>query len=62
MIDFTQKGGQVDFVQPEEKEEDENGDDDINYRGEIQKLKGNIAEIRAIENKTKLLINNDKLA
>ena len=39
-----------------------NGDDDINYRGEIQKLKGNIAEIRAIENKTKLLINNDKLA
>ena len=62
LIDFTQKGGQVDFVQPEEKEEDENGDDDINYRGEIQKLKGNIAEIRAIENKTKLLINNDKLA
>lgn len=60
LIDFTQKGGQVDFVQPEESEEDENGDDDINYREEIQKLKGNIAEIRAIESKTKLLSNNDK--
>ncbi len=60
LIDFTQKGGQVDFVQPEEKVEDENGEDDINYREEIQKLKENIAEIRAIESKTKLLGNNDK--
>jgi hypothetical protein len=60
LIDFTQKGGQVDFVQPEETEVDENGDDDINYREEIQKLKENIAEIRAIESKTKLLGNNDK--
>jgi hypothetical protein len=59
LIDFTQKGGQVDFVQPEEKVEKENGDD-INYREEIQKLKENIAEIRAIESKTKLLGNNDK--
>lgn len=60
LIDFTQKGGQVDFVQPEETEVDENGDDDINYREEIQKLKKNIAEIRAIESKTKLLGNKDK--
>lgn len=60
LIDFTQKGGQVDFVQPEETEVNEIGDDDINYREEIQKLKENIAEIRAIETKTKLLGNNDK--
>lgn len=54
LIGFTQNGGVVDFVQPNEpEEEDENNE----IREEIQKLKTNISEIRLLENKIKLLEN-----
>lgn len=51
LIDFTQNGGLVDFVQPNEKNETENN------RDEIKKLKENISEIRKLESKIKLLEN-----
>jgi hypothetical protein len=60
LIGFTQDGGVVDFVQPNEPEEEENNDA---IREEIQKLKTNISEIRLLENQIKLLenkINEDK--
>lgn len=53
LINFTQGGGIVDFVQPNEPEEDDT--DEI--RDEIQQLKNNISEIRLLENKIKLLEN-----
>ena len=53
LINFTQSGGVVDFVQPNEPEEDDT--DEI--RDEIQQLKNNISEIRLLENKIKLLEN-----
>jgi len=54
LIGFTQNGGVVDFVQPNESEEE---DENNEIREEIKKLKTNISEIRLIENKIKLLEN-----
>jgi hypothetical protein len=54
LIDFTQNGGIVDFVQPSEPEEKE---DNAEIREEIQRLKTNISEIRLLENQIKLLEN-----
>lgn len=48
LIDFTQKGGAVDFIEPEIE-----GDKSI--REEILQLRGNIEEIRELEGKIKLL-------
>lgn len=56
LIDFTQKGGAVDFVQPEdemEPEEEQNGENGM--REEMMKLKTDVQEIRKLENKIKLL-------
>lgn len=51
LIDFTQKGGAVDFVQPDgEEDEGEN-----NVREEILQLKENVQDIRKLENKIKML-------
>ncbi len=55
LIDFTQKGGAVDFVEPEL---DEEGDE--NLRKEFLELRENIEEIRAIESKIKLLEMTNK--
>lgn len=52
LIDFTQKGGAVDFVQPD-GEEDNEGEDWS--REEILELKQNVQEIRSLENKIKML-------
>ena len=52
LIDFTQNGGEVDFVQPQKTEEDEN-----ELREEVKKLKENVSEIRLLENKIKLIEN-----
>jgi hypothetical protein len=52
LIDFIEKGGIVDFVQREDKEEN-----NANVRKETQKLKKNISEIRALENKMKVIEN-----
>ncbi|WP_272023672.1 hypothetical protein [Olleya namhaensis] len=54
LIAFTQNGGIVDFVQPNEPEEE---DDNAEIRQEIQRLKTNIGEIRLLENQIKLLEN-----
>lgn len=54
LIGFTQDGGVVDFVQPNEPEEEEDNDA---IRVEIQRLKTNISEIRLLENQIKLLEN-----
>lgn len=53
LIDFTQNGGVVDFVQPTEHEEEDNAE----IRRDIKKLKTNISEIRLLENQIKLLEN-----
>ena len=53
LIDFTQKGGVVDFIQPDEEQEDDEQSKDI--RAEISKLSDNVQEIRRIENSIKLL-------
>lgn len=53
LIDFTQSGGVVDFVQPIEPKEEEKTE----IREEIQRLKTNISEIRLLENQIKLLEN-----
>ena len=50
LIDFTEKGGVVDFVQHEKGNED-----NTQVRTETQKLKKNISEIRALENKMKVI-------
>jgi hypothetical protein len=58
LIGFTENGGLVDFVQPEESEEEEDY-----LRDEIKKLNGNIGEIRLLERKVKLLehkLNGEK--
>lgn len=51
LIDFTQKGGAVDFVQPDGSENDE----EENVREEMQQLKTNVQDIRKLENKIKML-------
>ncbi len=51
LIEFTENGGQVDFVQNDKIIDD-------NLRQENQLLKGNIEEIRKIENKMKFIENN----
>lgn len=53
LLDFTQKGGAVDFVEPEIDEEEESESESI--RDEVLKLRDNIEEIRFLENKIKLL-------
>lgn len=56
LINFTQKGGAVDFVQPEDNADsnEEEGNED-GTRNEMFKLKENVQEIRQLENKIKLL-------
>jgi len=56
LIDFTQKGGAVDFIQPEDTavDDSENKDND-NLRNEITKLRENVQEIRSLELKIKLI-------
>jgi len=51
LVDFTQKGGAVDFVQPDGEE---NAEED-NVREEILQLKENVQDIRQLENKIKML-------
>lgn len=59
LIDFTEKGGAVDFIEPEEdevEESEETSENDGNpIRKEINKLRENVQEIRELENKIKLL-------
>lgn len=55
LIEFTQNGGQVDFVQPESDKSIEPDETKTLSRKEISKLKENIAEIRKLESKIKLL-------
>jgi hypothetical protein len=50
LIDFTQSGGVVDFVQPKESASTDKG-----IRDENNKLVSNIKEIRKLESKTKVL-------
>ncbi|MDR0803209.1 hypothetical protein [Fluviicola sp.] len=50
LIDFTQNGGMVDFVQPKESDTTEKGIRDANT-----KLVSNVREIRKLETKTKVL-------
>jgi hypothetical protein len=52
LIDFTEKGGIIDFVQRENKEEANSS-----IRTETNKLNKNISEIRALESKMKALDN-----
>jgi len=54
LVNFTENGGLVDFVQPDEVDEE---NPDKNLRDEVKKLNNNINEIRLLENKTKLLGN-----
>jgi hypothetical protein len=51
LIDFTQKGGAVDFIQPN----GEDDDDEENVREETLQLKENVQDIRKLENKIKML-------
>ena len=51
LIDFTQKGGAVDFVQPDGTD---NGQQD-DVRAEIIQLNENVQDIRRLENKIKML-------
>ncbi len=53
LIDFTQNGGAIDFVQPDGVEEEEQKEN--NVREEILKLRDNVREIRSLENKIKML-------
>ncbi len=53
LIDFTQNGGAVDFVQPNGEQADEDSDNGV--RNEILQLKNNVQEIRKLENKIKML-------
>ena len=55
LIDFTQKGGAVDFIEPEINEEGEQIDNPV--RKELADLKTDVQEIRKLENKIKLLEN-----
>ena len=56
LIDFTQKGGAVDFVEPEDDLESEDKEDNKEgLREEMMKLKTDVKEIRKLENKIKLL-------
>lgn len=56
LIDFTQKGGAVDFIQSNEEEDIENeGDNGNGVRDEVLKLNKNVKEIRSLENKIKML-------
>jgi len=50
LVEFTEKGGVVDFVQTTEKE-----NVDVNIRNELNKLSVNISEIRLLENKMKMI-------
>jgi len=54
LIAFTQNGGIVDFVQPNEPDD---AAENAEIREEIQRLKTNIGEIRLLENQIKLLEN-----
>ena len=51
LIEFTQKGGAVDFVQPDGEENDE----EENVREEILQLRENVQNIRKLESKIKML-------
>lgn len=62
LVNFTEKGGAVDFVEPEEGQESEDEEDDVNneLREQLVKLKTNMQEIRKIENKIKRIEENNK--
>ncbi|MDW3194300.1 MAG: hypothetical protein R8G66_18135 [Cytophagales bacterium] len=49
LIDFTQKGGLVDFVQKDQDDTDEEGNSEV--RNELKSLNSNISEIRLLESK-----------
>ncbi len=55
LVDFTEKGGAVDFIQPEEDENDEENWNNNEIREAISKLGENVQEIRSIENKIKII-------
>lgn len=69
LVEFTEKGGYVDFIQPDDEEEEEEAleeneegvdeeeetDETSNDREEINRLKGNIQEIRKLENALRLI-------
>jgi uncharacterized protein YlaN (UPF0358 family) len=55
LVDFTQKGGAVDFVQPEEDENEEENENNREIRDAISKLSENVQEIRSLENKIKMI-------
>ena len=55
LVEFTQKGGAVDFIQPGEDEENEEVENHNEVRKAINKLCENVQEIRSIENKIKMI-------
>lgn len=55
LVDFTQKGGAVDFVQPEEDENEDENENNREIRAAISKLSENVQEIRSLENKIKMI-------
>lgn len=63
LVEFTQNGGQVDFVQPEPKTDGVDVTSEIKSidRVEMDKLRENIAEIRKLESKIKLLNAGGKI-
>jgi len=52
IIDFTEKGGLIDFIQPNEEAEE-------NVNGELKEFRKNCVEIRQIEDKIKMLEEGD---
>lgn len=60
LLNFTNNGGVVDIVQPEEDEQDVDQENDSNLRREVERLKSDMSEIRKLENKIKLLEEKNK--
>ena len=54
LVNFIESGGEVDFVLPENIDEEE-GEEDSNIVLEYQKLQDSIQKIRQLESKLKLL-------
>ncbi len=57
LIEFIEKGGAVDFIEPDDElDDEENEKNNGNHvRSELRKLKSNVQEIRELENKLKIL-------
>jgi len=51
LIEFTENGGKVDFIQPNQEE----GEEEKNERKELIEFRNNCTEIRTIENKIKFI-------